>query len=223
MYTPNNIDGIIFDMDGVIFDTEALSMRCWKVVGGRHGLENVEENIRLCIGRSTKDTKRIMQEAYGDVIDLDLLYAESRQVIREVFDREGIPLKDGAREVLNLLHDSGIKVGLASSTSYDTVVREMEDVDLIGCFDVIVGGDMVENSKPQPDIYLLACEKLGVDPQNTLAVEDSRNGIISASAAGMIPVLIPDLIEPDAEMLEKSHFKFDNLTEFKDKLFSTGI
>ena len=210
-------------MDGVIFDTEALSMRCWKKVGDRHGLENVEENIRLCIGRSTKDTKRIIQDAYGDKVDLDLLYAESREVIREAFEREGIPLKDGARETLNWLHDSGVKVGLASSTSYDTVVREMSEVGLIGCFDVIIGGDMVENSKPQPDIYLLACEKLGVDPKNTLAVEDSRNGIISASTAGMIPVLIPDLIEPDEEMLDKSYVKLDNLTEFKNKLLSTGV
>lgn len=223
MYTLKNIDGIVFDMDGVIFDTEALSMRCWKVVGDRHGLENVEENIRLCIGRSTKDTKRIMFEAYGDKVDLDILYAESRQVIREAFDREGIPVKDGAREVLQWLRDSGAKVGLASSTSYDTVVREMKEVGLIDCFDIIIGGDMVENSKPQPDIYLLACEKLGVDPKNTLAVEDSRNGIISASAAGMIPVLIPDLIEPDDEMLEKAYVKLDSLTGFRNKLSTTGI
>ncbi|MBQ8967570.1 HAD family phosphatase [Ruminococcus sp.] len=223
MYTLENLDGIVFDMDGVIFDTERLSMRCWKKVGERHGLENVEENIRLCIGRSTKDTKRIIAEAYGDKVDLDELYAESRVVIREAFEQEGIPVKIGAPEVLRWLHDSGIKVGLASSTSYDTVVREMQEVGLIDCFDVIIGGDMVENSKPDPDIYLKACQRLGVDPANTLAVEDSRNGMISAHAAGMIPVLIPDLVEPDEEMLEKAHIKLNSLTEFKDTLLSTGI
>ena len=223
MYTLKNIDGIIFDMDGVIFDTEALSMRCWKKVGERYGLENVEENIRLCIGRSTKDTKMIMEKAYGHIVDMDTLYTESRRVINEAFEQEGIPLKDGAREVLEWLHDSGVKIGLASSTSYDTVVREMKDVGLIHCFDIIVGGDMIENSKPDPEIYLLACQKLGVVPENTLAVEDSRNGIISADAAGMIPVLIPDLIEPDEEMLSKSHVKLNCLIEFKDKLSCEGI
>jgi beta-phosphoglucomutase-like phosphatase (HAD superfamily) len=99
----------------------------------------------------------------------------------------------------------------------------MKEVGLIHCFDIIVGGDMIENSKPDPEIYLLACDKLGVDPENTLAVEDSRNGIISASAAGMITVLIPDLIEPDAEMLTRSHVKLKCLADFKDKLLSTGI
>ena len=223
MYTLENTDGIVFDMDGVIFDTERLSMRCWLKVGESFGLENVEENIRRCIGRSTKDTKRIINEAYGHIVDMDELYAESRRVIREAFEQEGIPVKDGAADVLRALHSRGVRVGLASSTSYDTVVTEMKQVGLIDCFDVIVGGDMVESSKPEPDIYLIACEKLGVDPKNTLAVEDSRNGVISAHRAGMIPVLVPDMIEPDEEMLDKAYIKFDNLTEFLSKLLSTGI
>lgn len=223
MYTLENIDGIIFDMDGVILDTEALSMRCWKRIGEGHGLENVEHNIRLCIGRSTKDSMEIIRNAYGDKVDIKALYAESRQTLREAFQREGIPVKEGAAELIRWLHEKGVRVGLASSTSYDTVVREMEQIGLIDCFEVIIGGDMVGNSKPQPDIYLLACERLGTDPKNTLAVEDSRNGIISARAAGMIPVLIPDLIEPDEEMLKKSHVKLNSLTELKDKLLGSGI
>ena len=223
MYDLKNIDGIVFDMDGVIFDTEALCMRCWCKVGERHGLENVEHYIRLCIGRSDKDTERIITEAYGDKYDIGMLRKEAAQAVQDAFKNEGIPLKDGAREVLEWLHESGVKVGLASSTKYDTVVKEMTEVGLIHCFDKIIGGDMVENSKPEPDIYLIACDKLGVDPKNTLAIEDSRNGIISASAAGMIPVLIPDLIEPDELMLEKSHVKLNRLMEFKDKMLSTGI
>lgn len=223
MYTLDNIDGIIFDMDGVLFDTEALCMRCWIKVGERHGLENVEHYIRLCIGRSTKDTQRIITEAYGDKFDIALLRREADEEVRKAFKEEGIPLKEGARDVLEWLHKSGVKVGLASSTTYKTVASEMTEVGMIGFFDEIVGGDMVENSKPEPDIYLLACKKLGVDPKNTLAVEDSRNGIISASAAGMIPVLIPDLIEPDELMLEKSHVKLDSLADFRNKMLSTGI
>ena len=223
MYTLENIDGIVFDMDGVLFDTEALCMRCWIRVGERHGLENVEHYIRLCIGRSRKDTQRIITEAYGDIIDIDILRREADDEVQKAFREEGIPLKEGARELLCMLHDRGIKVGLASSTSYNTVVSEMTAVGLIDRFDVIVGGDMVVNSKPEPDIYLIACEKLGVRPGNTLAVEDSLNGIISASDAGMIPVLIPDLIEPNDIMNEKSYVKLDSLTDFKNIMLSTGI
>lgn len=223
MYTLDNLDGIVFDMDGVIFDTEQLGIRCWKIVGERYGLENIEETVRKCIGRSSKDTKQIMADAYGDMVDLEELYAESRTVIREMFANEGIPLKKGAPGVVRWLHDRGIKVGLASSTNYDTVIREMKEVGLIDCFDVIIGGDMVENSKPCPDIYRKASEKLGVRPENTLAVEDSLNGIRSAYSAGMIPVLIPDLIEPDEEMLKKAYIKLDDISQLKAKLSEDGI
>lgn len=223
MYTLDNLDGIVFDMDGVIFDTEQLGIRCWKIVGERYGLDNIEETVRKCIGRSSKDTKQIMGDAYGDKVDLEELYAASREVIREMFVKEGIPLKNGAPEVVRWLHDKGIKVGLASSTNYDTVIREMKEVGLIECFDVIIGGDMVENSKPCPDIYITACEKLGVRPENTLAVEDSLNGIRSAYSAGMLTVLIPDLIEPDEEMLKKAYIKLDDISQLKAKLSEDGI
>ncbi|WP_294484180.1 HAD family phosphatase [uncultured Ruminococcus sp.] len=222
MYTLNNIDGIVFDMDGVIFDTEAVCMECWLTVGKRYGLENVEYYVRLCTGRNEKDTERIVTEAYGDKHDIKKLRAEVNDEVQATL-KKGVPLKAGAREVLEWLHESGVKIGLASSTRYDVIVREMTEVGLLHCFDAIIGGDMVEKSKPEPDIYITACRKLGFDPKNTFAVEDSRNGIISASAAGMMPILIPDLIEPDEEMLEKAYVKLDSLMEFKDKMLSTGL
>ena len=222
MYTLDNIDGIVFDMDGVIFDTEAVCMECWLKVGERHGLENVEYYVRLCTGRNDKDTERIVTEAYGDKHDIKKLRAEVNDEVQATL-RKGVPLKEGAKEVLEWLHESGVKIGLASSTRYDVIVREMSEVGLLHCFDAIIGGDMVEKSKPEPDIYFIACKKLGFDPKNTFAVEDSRNGILSASAAGMIPILIPDLIEPDEVMLEKAYVKFDSLMEFKNKMLSTGL
>ncbi|ADU22276.1 HAD family hydrolase [Ruminococcus albus] len=222
MYTLNNIDGIVFDMDGVIFDTESVCMKCWLTVGERYGLENVEYYVRLCTGRNEIETERIVTEAYGDKHDIKQLRAEVNTEVRNTLNK-GVPLKPGAREVLEWLHESGVKVGLASSTRYDIIVSEMTEVGLLHCFDVIIGGDMIVKSKPEPDIYLAACKKLGIDPKNTLAVEDSRNGILSASAAGMIPILIPDLIEPDEVMLNKAYVKFDNLMQFKDKMLNTGI
>ena len=86
---------------------------------------------------------------------------------------------------------------MASSTRYSSVVNHLEEAGIKDYFSVIVTGDMVEHSKPKPDIYLLACEKLGVEPAKAYAVEDSYNGIRSAHAAGMKPVMVPDLLEPD--------------------------
>lgn len=212
------IDGIVFDMDGVIFDTERLGLEAWDVVGERHGFENIRETALLCIGRSTKDTKEIIKQRYG-VEDIEPLHREVNGVFKEIIDRNGgLPVKKGARRLLSLLKDRGVTVGLASSTRKDIVRAELDGAGLLGYFRETVGGDMVENSKPQPDIYLLACDKLGIAPERSLAIEDSHNGIISASAAKMLPVLVPDMIEPDERMLSLSYLKFDDLDELADYL-----
>ncbi len=223
MYTISDVDGIIFDMDGVIFDSELIALEGWVRLGEKYGLTDVEHNAKKCIGRSTKDSMRILDEAYGDKIAVTTLYGECKTVVKEIIAERGLPIKPGAEQLLKWLNSNNVKTALASSTSYDTVVRQLTEAGLIDYFRIIVGGDMIENSKPCPDIYLLACDKLGVNPARTFAVEDSYNGILAAHAAGMMPILVPDLIEPNEEMLIKSYRKFDDLVQFLEKMKSTGV
>ncbi len=216
----SELDAIVFDMDGVIFDTETIALRSWQDAADAHNIGDITETAMKCVGRSTVDTLRIFEEAYGDRISIEQMHIECIERFKEIVRTEGMPVKVGARELLEHLKASGIKVALASSTSYQTVVDELKDADLFKYFRVIVGGDMIEHSKPEPEIYLLACEKLGADPKKSAAVEDSRNGIISASRAGMMPFLVPDIIEPDEEMKQLAHKQFSNLLEVKDFLES---
>jgi len=114
-------------------------------------------------------------------------------------------------EILTFLKENGYKIGLASSTSRHGVLGHVNRAGITDFFEVIVGGDMVEHSKPKPDIYLLACEKLGVKPENTIAIEDSPNGIRSAHAAGLKAVMVPDMIAPTPEIEALLYKKFDSL------------
>ena len=214
----SELDAIVFDMDGVIFDTETIALRSWQDAADAHNIGDITETAMKCVGRSTVDTLKIFEEAYGDRISIEQMHIECIERFKEIVRTEGMPVKLGARELLEHLKASGIKVALASSTSYQTVVDELKDADLFKYFRVIVGGDMIEHSKPEPEIYLLACEKLGADPTKCIAVEDSRNGIISASRAGMMPLLVPDILKPDEEMLKLAHAKFDDLLQVKDYL-----
>ena len=214
----SELDAIVFDMDGVIFDTETIALRSWQDAADAHNIGDITETAMKCVGRSTVDTLRIFEEAYGDRISIEQMHIECIERFKEIVRTEGMPVKVGARELLEHLKASGIKVALASSTSYQTVVDELKDADLFKYFRVIVGGDMIEHSKPEPEIYLLACEKLGADPKRSAAVEDSRNGIISASRAGMMPFLVPDIIEPDEEMKQLASKQFNDLLEVKDYL-----
>ncbi|MGN1134354.1 MAG: HAD family hydrolase, partial [Oscillospiraceae bacterium] len=202
------LDGIIFDMDGVIFDTERIGLKSWQIVADKHNIQNITETAKKCIGRNTTDSFEIIRSDYGDSVDIPKLYKESKIAFAELIEKDGLPLKKGAKELLQFLKDRNVKVGLASSTNYDTVTKQLAQAGLIDYFQIIVGGDMVTHSKPEPEIYLIACRKLGVNPESSIAVEDSYNGIKSAYKAKMMPVLVPDLIEPNDEMLEMSYRKY---------------
>ena len=91
------------------------------------------------------------------------------------------------------------------------MTRQLRDAGLLPYFDELVCGDMVSKSKPEPDIFLKACEVIGVDPKNAFAIEDSYNGIRSANRAGLMPIMVPDLLPPDDEMRSLAVAVIDNL------------
>lgn len=191
---------VLFDMDGVIFDSERALMGCWLELAEERGLRDMEAVYRRCIGVTLPVTGGILREAYGE----DFPWREFRQEsTRRYLARYGggkLPVKPGARELLRSLNGRGIPLALASSTEGAMVRRWLEEAGLLPCFDRIVSGDMVSHSKPHPEIFLTAAAALGVDPADCLVIEDSYNGVRAASAAGMRPVMVPDLLAPDGEM-----------------------
>lgn len=212
----NRIDAVVFDMDGVIFDTERMYLEAWRFIGHRDNISNVEQSARSCIGLSAVDSVALMRREYGEDFPIEKYHMEIESVVKEQIANKGMPLKNGAVEILEYLNSISFTVGLASSTKYEKIISHLERAGLKKYFSVIMGGDMISHSKPDPEIYLKACEKLGTNPQNTIAIEDSQNGIRSAFGAGLMPLMVPDLIEPTDEILAMTCGKFSNLFEVTD-------
>ncbi|MCI9199606.1 MAG: HAD family phosphatase [Lachnospiraceae bacterium] len=211
-------NAIVFDMDGVLFDTQRICNECWEEIGIAMGLGDLSKGIKGCVGLNLNDTKALMYELYGEDFPFDDFNETANALMKRRILEEGIPLMEGVKEILDYLTENGYIVGLASSTSKESVMHHLEEAGLTGYFRTIITGDMVEHSKPMPDIYLKACEELGVSPMNAIAIEDSPNGIRSAYRAGMKPVMVPDMIEPTAEIEAMLYGKFYSLLDILDYL-----
>ena len=212
---------VIFDMDGVIFDSERAYQACWNIVAEERKLDNADEVFYKCIGVNNNQTYMIVEEAYSPKYGkgiADILLSESFSLFRKKYENDPLPMKKGASDILEFLKQSGIPIGLASSTSKRSIELELGNAGLITYFDHITGGDSVAISKPNPEIYLIACREMGIEPHEAIAIEDSYNGIRAAHAAGMHPVMVPDMIAPDDEMKKLSEVICKDLYEVKQYL-----
>ena len=193
------IKAILFDMDGTLLDTERLFIDEWVKADGRESPELMEA-LYAIIGVTREQAEAIIYQKLG----ADYPYEHCRAFVDEAFRRareEGtLPLKAGAREILESLWQEGYKLALASSTMREMVVAEMQAVGLYDYFDAIISGDDAPRGKPAPDIFLNAAQALGTDPAACLVIEDSYNGIRAAHAAGMRAVMVPDIKPPTGEM-----------------------
>lgn len=213
-----NYEAVVFDMDGVIFDSERAVMNCWLELAQKYDIKDIEKPYFACVGTTMTRTREIMLETYGEDFPYDEYARESSLMYHEKYDGGKLPMKPGVVELLSYLKEKGKKIALASSTRRETVTNQLRWAGIIDYFDVIICGDMVARSKPAPDIFLKACQELGVSPENTYAIEDSYNGIRAAHAGQLRPIMVPDLLEADDEMRGMAECVCDNLNEVIDYL-----
>ncbi|MGN1203113.1 MAG: HAD family hydrolase [Eubacterium sp.] len=190
---------VIFDMDGVLFDTERLCIKAWDYAGEKMNFKRTGDMVFKTLGVNVNTVNRILQEEYGEDFDIKLFRKYCNEFTLNFFRKNKVPVKKGLYAILDYLKRNGYKTAIASSSNRDSIDRNLKSADIIDYFDVIVSGDMIERSKPEPDIYLKAAERLGISPVDCYAVEDSKNGLLSAYSAGCKTIMVPDLWQGDEE------------------------
>ena len=212
--------GVVFDVDGTLLDSERLMHRVWKDVGAEMGWPQPGEDYLEFVGNGRSVIFEKMIAFYGPDFPKEEFLRRCGHRLQAQMEQHGVPLKPGVRELLDFLKAKGIPMALATSTAMVRTRPRMEMAGLSDYFQAMITGDQLERGKPHPDIYLTACAALGTDPRHTLAVEDSRNGILSASAAGMPVAMIPDMIPPTPELEELWWKLFPSLEELRQALES---
>jgi len=215
----DNIKAVIFDMDGVIFDSERAVIEAWKEVAGQYGVPDIESYCIQCLGMNASEARKRFTEIYSEKYDYDRLRDEKTQKVIKMFEDGKVGLKPGITELLVFLRTHSYKTAVASSTREAAVRRELTSADIIQYFDEIVTGDMVEKSKPDPEIFAKACEKLNVRPDQSIGIEDSFNGVRSSSSAGLYTIMVPDMIQPDEEIKKTADLILPDLISVRRIVF----
>lgn len=218
------LEAILFDCDGVIADSEAY----WNMIDREHlqvyGVPDYQgEYKEFVIGKSFY----LSDAFYREKFDIDATVEEmmdQRTGVAKRFYAEIIPLFGGVIEVLETLKAEGWKIALATSSVSPLILPMLKRHGIDVLFDAIITGEMVKNGKPNPDIYLLAAEKLGVEPRNCLVVEDALAGLQAGNLAGCQTIAIPDPRWLNvAEFEGKSDFSIEKISQLLELVRSLRL
>lgn len=202
MSLPREVRAVVFDMDGLLVDSEAVYCRALVDQAGAMGLDLPTEVIHGMIGHPWAASAGLLSAHFGPDFDTDGFRTVTVERFYELAKAK-IALKAGVVELLDHLDAAALPRAIATSSQRREVDHHIGFHGLLDRFQAIVAHGDYARGKPHPDPYLVAAERLGVEPGLCLALEDSYNGVRAACAAGMMTVMVPDLLQPTAEMEER--------------------
>ena len=199
MALPRPAKAVVFDMDGLLVDTEVVVFRAMQRAAGAMGGEMPFDTFQRMVGLQHAASDLILVDHFGAGFDLAAWSAAVSAHFREEM-AAGIALKAGVLEILDALDSLGLPRAIATSSSLESVRASLGPHSLVDRFHALITRDVQTQGKPHPEPFLRAAAALGVDPSDCLALEDSHNGVRAAAAAGMMTVMVPDMLDPTEEM-----------------------
>jgi len=200
------IKAVIFDMDGLMIDSERVTFEGYQHVMKKMGLTITHDFYLQLLGKPIKGIFQCFYDTYGNDFPIESVIKEVHQYMAELFETEGVPLKDGLLSLLEYLKANNYKTIVATSSNRDRVDTILARANITDYFDDSICGDEVTKGKPNPEVFLKSCEKLGVHTDEAIVLEDSEAGIQAAHSANIPVLCVPDMkypTEPYASMTTK--------------------
>lgn len=210
------IKGAIFDMDGLMIDTEKLYLRFWKQAAADFGYNMEDHHVFAIRSLARKYSVPKLKRFFGEDFPTEEVRQRRTELINAHIEKYGIKTKHGLFQLLDHLKKNNIKLAVATATRRERTLAYLGMINAANYFDAVICGDMIENGKPDPDIYLTAAAQLKLDPHECTAFEDSPNGIKAAFSAGCHTIMIPDMTPPEAELMPMLSGVYDTLDKSID-------
>lgn len=207
------IKAILFDMDGLMFDTETLATEAFIYSGKQNSVDITPEETHKVLGFTKEKIYNFFEEYFNGMADGRKIVSDHYKYMDKILFTEGPKKMYYVEELLQYLVDKNYKIAVASSSDLNIIKNNLEKTNLVKYIDVVASGEEVKNGKPAPDIFLLAASRLEVLPKECIVLEDSKSGILAAKAAGMKPIMIPDIYNPEKEFKKIPYKIIDNLSE----------
>ena len=207
------IKAIIFDMDGLMIDSERVTFECYQERLKDMNLTMDEEFYKTLLGKPIKGIYQRFYDVYGNDFPIENVIQDVHQLMAERFETEGVPVKKGLVELLHYLKDNNYKTIVATSSNRDRVDKILAQAKITEFFDDSICGDEVTKGKPNPEVFLKSCQKLGVNVDEAIVLEDSEAGIQASYDANIKVICIPDMKDPEKQYEEKTFKILKDLTE----------
>ncbi len=212
-----NITAAVFDMDGLLIDSERIALRVFQEICDHYSLGEQFNLYLQVLGTNNVTTRQVLSDALPAAINPDTFMSRWLDRYTEETSKP-VPLMKGVIPLLDFLDSCNIPKAVATSTDTDRALEKLEKTGILNRFSTVTGGDQVSRGKPAPDIYLKSAASISADPATCLALEDSPNGVKAALGAGMHTIQIPELVEPDEQLLAMGHIVLTDLHAVIDHL-----
>ena len=207
------IKAIIFDIDGLMIDSERVTFECYQERLKDMNLTMDEEFYKTLLGKPIKGIYQRFYDVYGNDFPIQNVIQDVHQLMAERFETEGVPVKKGLVELLHYLKDNNYKTIVATSSNRDRVDKILAQAKITEFFDDSICGDEVTKGKPNPEVFLKSCQKLGVNVDEAIVLEDREAGIQASYDANIKVICIPDMKYPEKQYEEKTFKILKDLTE----------
>lgn len=209
------VKAVIFDMDGLMIDSERVTFEGYKKVMESMGYIITEEFYKTVLGITVREGGEKFRKKYGENFPFEKILAQVHKYMENVFDTEGVPVKKGLLHLLQFLKKNNYKTVVATSSDRKRVDKILKNAKLDDYFDASICGDEVICGKPNPEVFLRACEKIGIMPEEALVLEDSEAGIMAANAGKIKVICIPDMKYPKCNIAKLAYKIMNDLDEVK--------